>query len=72
MVECSTSDKGVVGYSFSGGTVLCPCARHAMLYLVLVQPRIQPDMTENFLTGIYRINSNHRGLQLLSASVLDL
>ena len=45
-------DKGVVGLSFSGGTMLCPCARHVMLYLVLVQPRKHPNMTENFLTGI--------------------
>ena len=29
-----------------------PCARHVILYLVLVQPRIRPDMAENFLTGI--------------------
>ena len=30
--------------------MLCPCANNAMLYLVLVQPRKRPDMTENFLT----------------------
>ena len=29
-----------------------PCARHVILYLVLVQPRIRPDIAENFLTGI--------------------
>ena len=29
-----------------------PCARHVILYLVLVQPRKRPDMTENFLTGM--------------------
>ena len=52
--------------------MLCPCARHVMLYSVLVQPRKHPEMTENFLTGIESINSNHRGPQLLSASVLDL
>ena len=28
--------------------MLCPCARHVMLHLVLVQPRKHPDMTENF------------------------
>ena len=30
--------------------MLCTCARRVMLYLVLVQPRKRPDMTENFLT----------------------
>ena len=49
--------------------MLCPCARHVMLYSVLVQPRKNPDLTEKFLTGMLRINSNHRGPQLLSASV---
>ena len=29
-----------------------PCARHVILYLVLVQPRKRPNMTENFLTGM--------------------
>ena len=29
-----------------------PCARHVILYLVLVQPRKHPDLTENFLTGM--------------------
>ena len=29
-----------------------PCARHVILYLVLVLPRKQPDLTENFLTGM--------------------
>ena len=62
----------MVGLSFSGGTMLCPCARHVVLYLVLVQPRKRPDMAENFVTGMESINSNYRGLQLLSASVLDL
>ena len=42
----------VVGLSFSGGTMLCPCASRIMLYLVLVQPRKRPDMTENVLTGM--------------------
>ena len=28
------------------------CARHVKLYLVLVQPRKRPGMTENFLTGM--------------------
>ena len=52
--------------------MLCPCARRVMLYLVLVQPRKRPGMTENFLTGMLSINSNNRGPQLLSAGVLDL
>ena len=42
----------MVGLSLSGGTILFPCARHVILYLVLVQPRKRPDMTENFLTGM--------------------
>ena len=52
--------------------MLCLCARRVMLYLVLVQPRIRPGMTENFVTGMSSINSNNRGPQLLSASGLDL
>ena len=28
------------------------CARHVILYLVLVQHRKRPDMAENFLTGM--------------------
>ena len=28
--------------------MLFPCARHVKLYLVLVQPRICPDMTDFF------------------------
>ena len=46
VVECLTG--GVVGLSLSGGTMLFPCARHVILYLVLVQPRICPDMTDIF------------------------
>ena len=30
------------------------------------------DMTENILTGMLSINSNNRGPELLSSSVLDL
>ena len=30
----------------SGGTIVFPCARHVMLYLVLVQPRKRSDMTK--------------------------
>ena len=29
-----------------------PCARHVILYLVLVQPRKCPHIIENFLTGM--------------------
>ena len=29
--------------------MLCPCARHVMLYLVLLQARKRPDMTEQIL-----------------------
>ena len=34
--------------------MLFPCARHVILrmYLVLVQAKKCPDMTENFLTGM--------------------
>ena len=52
MVECLTLDKGVVRLSLSGGTILFPCARHVIHYVVLVQPRKRPYMTENFLTGL--------------------
>ena len=31
-----------------------PCARHVILYLVLVQLRKRPDMTETFLTVMGR------------------
>ena len=31
--------------------MLCSCSRHVMLYLVLVQPRKHPDMTENSNQG---------------------
>ena len=51
MVKCLTLDKGIVGLSLSGGTILFPCARHVIHYVVLVQPRKRPDMTENFLTA---------------------
>ena len=52
--------------------MLCPCESRVVLYLVPVQPRKHPDMTENFLTGMYSINSNNRGPQLLIVSVLYL
>ena len=40
-----------------------PCARHIILYLVLVQPRIRPDMTENFLTGMGGSRGGRQGVQ---------
>ena len=47
--------------------MLCPCARHAMLYLGLLQLRKRSDMT-----GMFIFNLNNRSPQLLSASVLEL
>ena len=49
MVECLTGDRGVVGRSLTGGTALCPRARH---FIVLVQPRKTcSDINEKLLTG---------------------
>ena len=50
--------------------MLCSCVRHVLLYLVLVQPRKYSHMTENFLTGMYQLESSRS--TVLSASVLDL
>ena len=52
--------------------MLFPCARHVILCLVLVQPRICPHMTDFFLLGCKVSTSNHRGQQLPSATVLDV
>ena len=53
LVECLTQDQGVAGSSLTGSTVLCPCARHFITCLVLVQPKtIRPDMPEKLLTGM--------------------
>ena len=52
--------------------MLFPCARHVILYLVLVQPRICSDITDFFLLGCKLSTSNNRGPQLLSASALDM
>ena len=52
MIECLTLDKGAIGLSISGGTILFACARRVILYLVLVQPRKRPNMNQNFLTGM--------------------
>ena len=47
------------GGSFTGGTALCPSARHIDLYLELVQPRkTHPNITEKMLTGSIRIKSS--------------
>ena len=41
-----------------------PCARHVILYLVLVQPRKRPNMTENFLTCMGGSRGGDRGTPL--------
>ena len=48
--------------SLSGGTILCPYARHVILHLVLVQPRKRPDMAENFLTGMGGSRGGRQGV----------
>ena len=53
-------------------SLLRPCASHFILYSVLVQPRKLPDMSEKLSTGMLSLNSENRGTQLLSESVLDL
>ena len=51
MVECLILDRGFAGLSLTGGTALCPRARHFINSLVLVQPRkTGPDMTEKLST----------------------
>ena len=41
-----------MGSSLTGSAAMCPLARHAILCLVLAQPRkARPDMTEKMLTG---------------------
>ena len=47
--------------SLSGGTILFPCARHVILYLVLVQPRKRPDIAENISTGMGGFRSGGGG-----------
>ena len=39
VVECLTWDPGIAGSSLTGGTALCPYAKHFILCLVQVQPR---------------------------------
>ena len=34
MVMCLTRDRGVAGVSLTGGTALCPWARHLILYCI--------------------------------------
>ena len=48
-------NRRVAGLRLTRGTALCPCAKHFILCLVLVQHRktgYHPDMTENSLTGM--------------------
>ena len=52
--------------------MLFPCARHVILYIVLVQPRICPEITNCFRLGCKTSTSNHQVQHLLSASVLDV
>ena len=40
---------------------MLPCARHVILYLVLVQPRKRLDMAEKFLTGMGGFRGGDRG-----------
>ena len=59
VVECLTWDRGAMGSSLTGITVLCPWARHINPSLVLVQPRkTRPFITERLLMG--RKESNQR------------
>ena len=51
--------------------MLCPYARLIMLYLVLVQPRKHPDMTEHFLTGC-KVSTRIIEVHSFSVLVLDL
>ena len=52
VVEYLTRDRGAVGLSLTGVTVLCPSVRHIKPCLLLVQPRkTHPDITEKLLTG---------------------
>ena len=50
MALCLIWDHGVTGSSLTGGTVLCPWARHHILCLLLVQPGKRHDLTEKLLT----------------------
>ena len=53
VVECLTRERGVVGFSITSSTMLCPQARHINPCLVLVQPRkTHPNISENFLTDV--------------------
>ena len=53
LVECLNRDCGVVGLSLTGGTGLCPWARHFIFCLVMVQlKKTSPGMTKKLLTGM--------------------
>ena len=47
VVECLTPDRGIAGSILTGGTALCPWARHSIPCLVLTCP----DITEKLLTA---------------------
>ena len=52
VIECLAWEQGVAGSSLTGGTGLCPWARHFILCLVLLKPtKTSPGMTEKLLTG---------------------
>ena len=50
MVGCLIRDRGVADSSLTGGTALCPWARHFILRLVLSHPKkTHPDRTEKIV-----------------------
>ena len=65
VVEHRTPNREVLSSILIGGTVLCPCARHMFVFIVLptvlVKPRkrwLCPDMTEKLLTETFSLNTN--------------
>ena len=42
VLDCLTGDRGLTDSSLTGGTVLCPRARHLILCLVLTLPKTTP------------------------------
>ena len=63
VVECSTRDRGGVGSSLTGVTVVCSWARLIYPCLVLVQPsKTHPDITEKLLTGSKESNQTKQSL----------
>ena len=62
-IVCYTCDRGVAGWRLTGGTVLCPWARHFILCLVLVNPGRQ-DLEQTWLKIVnwdISINTNKQG-----------